>query len=252
IVGDLRDRACRNVLIARIGHLQRRGQVRPQLETVHAAVAIPLRHLLVKNAAAGGHPLHVAGDHLALVAEAVAVLDRTGEYVGDRLDPAVRMPGKSRNVIFWILIAEVVQQQERIEFLGLAETESALQFHASALECGRRLNNLFNWPEGHGLLFLPRGNTPLRHVPGGLDNLSLHELDVERDGHLVANENAAGLERRVPGQAEVFTVNLRGRRYRNSRVAPGILCRRGWAFNGKEDLTGDTPNGQVALYGQFP
>jgi hypothetical protein len=34
-------------------------------------------------------------------------------------------------------------------------------------------------------------------VPGGPDNLSLHELDVERDGHLVANENATGLERRV-------------------------------------------------------
>src|SRR6202795_3004110 len=83
-------------------------------------------------------------------------------------------------------------------------------------------------------------------------NLSLHELDVERDGHLVANENAAGLKRRVPGQAEVFTVDLRGRRYRNSRVSPGILRRRGWAFNGKDNLARDAPHGQVALYGQFP
>src|SRR5882762_8489180 len=82
-------------------------------------------------------------------------------------------------------------------------------------------------------------------------NLSLHELDVERDGHLVANENATGLKRRVPGQAEVFTVDLRGCRYCNSRVSPGILCRRGGAFNGKEDLAVDAPNGQVALYGQF-
>src|ERR1700687_3780307 len=88
--------------------------------------------------------------------------------------------------------------------------------------------------------------------PGDPDNLSLHELDIERDGHLVANQNAAGLERRVPGQAEVFTVDLRGRRYRNSRVSPGILCRRGWAFNGKEHLARDAPNGQVALDGQFP
>src|SRR3977135_526287 len=82
-------------------------------------------------------------------------------------------------------------------------------------------------------------------------NLSLHELDVERDGHLVANENATGLKRRVPGQAEVFTVDLRARRYRNSGVAPGVLCRWGWAFNGKEDLARDASNGQGALYGEF-
>src|SRR6266446_1811413 len=102
-----------------------------------------------------------------------------------------------------------------------------------------------------GFSFLPRGNTSLGRVPGDRDNLSLHELDVERDGHLVANENATGLKRGVPGQAEVFTVDLRRRRYRNSGVAPGILCRRGWAFNGKEYLACDAPNGQVALYGQF-
>jgi hypothetical protein len=83
----------------------------------------------VENAAAGGHPLHVAGGHFAFVAETVAVLDRTGEYVGDGLDPAVRMPGKPSNVIFWILIAEVVQQQEWIEILGFAEAESALQIN---------------------------------------------------------------------------------------------------------------------------
>ena len=108
---------------------------------------IALGHLLVEDAAAGGHPLHVAGGHLALVAEAVAVLDRTGEYVGDGLDPAVRMPGKSRQVIFRILIAEIVQQQERIEILGFAEAEGALQLHASALDGGLRLNDLFNWAE---------------------------------------------------------------------------------------------------------
>src|SRR6266403_958261 len=102
-----------------------------------------------------------------------------------------------------------------------------------------------------GFSFLLPGSTPRGHVPDGLDNLSLHELDVERNGHLVADENAAGLKRRVPGQAEVFTVDLRGRRYRNPRVSPGILCRRGGAFNGKEYLACDAPNGQVALYGQF-
>src|SRR2546427_3396269 len=45
------------------------------------ALLITLRHFLVQDAAAGGHPLHVAGGHLALVAETVAVLHRTGEHV---------------------------------------------------------------------------------------------------------------------------------------------------------------------------
>ena len=50
----------RHVLVARRRHLQRRRQVGPQLEAVHAALRIALRHLLVDDAAAGRHPLHVA------------------------------------------------------------------------------------------------------------------------------------------------------------------------------------------------
>src|SRR5207248_8076175 len=38
----------------------------------------------------------------------------------------------------------------------------------------------------------------------------LHELDLQRDGHVVADENPTGFKRRVPGQAEVLAVNLRG------------------------------------------
>ncbi len=114
---------------------------------MHPAMLIALGHLLVQNAAAGGHPLHVAGGHLALVAKAVAVLHRAGKHVCDGLDPAVWMPGKSRNVIFWILIAEIVQQQERIEVFGFAEAKGALQLHASALDCWLRLNDVFNWAE---------------------------------------------------------------------------------------------------------
>src|SRR5258707_8377068 len=60
----------------------------------------------MEDAATGRHPLHVARGHFALVAETVTVLDRTGEYVSDRFDPPVRMPGKSRKIICWILIAE--------------------------------------------------------------------------------------------------------------------------------------------------
>ena len=52
--------------------------------------------------------------------------------------PAVRMPGKSRQVVVRIVVAEIVQQQKRIEILGLAETEGALQLYARAFDGGLR------------------------------------------------------------------------------------------------------------------
>ena len=50
-----------HLLVARRGHFERRRKVRPQLEAVHAAGRIALGHFLVDDAAAGRHPLHVAG-----------------------------------------------------------------------------------------------------------------------------------------------------------------------------------------------
>src|SRR5207302_2585994 len=68
IVSHVGDRAGRNVLIPWVRHFQRRRQVSPQLETVHASARIPFGHLLVQDAAARGHPLHVARGHFAFVA----------------------------------------------------------------------------------------------------------------------------------------------------------------------------------------
>ena len=60
VVDHLGDLGCGNVLVARLGHLEMRGQVRPQLEAVHAALGVAGRHFLMQDAAAGGHPLDVA------------------------------------------------------------------------------------------------------------------------------------------------------------------------------------------------
>ena len=114
-----------HVLVARLGHLQRRGKVGPELKAVHAPARIALRHLLMHDAAAGGHPLHVAGAQAAAVAEAVAVFDRTGEDVGDRLDPAMRVPWKALEEILRPLVSEIVEEQKRIELVGIAEAERA-------------------------------------------------------------------------------------------------------------------------------
>src|ERR1700722_8733749 len=70
-------------------------------------------------------------------------------------------------------------------------------------------------------------------LPSEATQLGLHELDIESDGDLVANENAASLEGSVPGQSEVLAINLRGRRDRNSGVAPWIPSQVVWALRQK-------------------
>src|SRR5579864_5869510 len=103
VVGNFGDSTCRNVLITRIGHLQICGEIRPQLEAVHPALAVAPWHFLVENAASSGHPLHVASGHFTFIAQAVTVLDRSGQDVGDGFDAAMWMPGKSRRVIVGVV-----------------------------------------------------------------------------------------------------------------------------------------------------
>ena len=144
VVGDFGNVLREDVLVARLGHLQRRRQVRPQLEAVHAALRIALRHLLVQDAAAGRHPLHVAGAQRAAIAEAVAVIDGAGEDVGDRFDAAMRMPREPGEVVVGALVAEIVEEQERIELAGFAEAEAAVQLDAGAFHGRRGFDDALN------------------------------------------------------------------------------------------------------------
>ena len=77
---------------------------------MHPAGIVTLGHFLVNNATACSHPLHVSGGDHAAVTHAVAVLNLSGQNVCDRLNPAMRMPWKTRQVILRNIIAEVVQQ----------------------------------------------------------------------------------------------------------------------------------------------
>src|SRR5262249_60517086 len=99
VVDDLGYLRGLNVLVARLGHLERGGQVGPELETVHAAMYVALRHFLVEDAAAGRHPLHVASPKRTLVAKTVLVLHRAGKHIGDGLDAAMWVPGKASTVV---------------------------------------------------------------------------------------------------------------------------------------------------------
>ena len=96
VFGDLGNRTRRNVLVARVGHLERGRKIGPELEAVHTPLRVTLRHLLVQNAAACRHPLHIASRHMALVAKRIAVVHLACQHIGDGLDTPVGMPDSRR------------------------------------------------------------------------------------------------------------------------------------------------------------
>src|SRR5262245_38200611 len=116
---------------------------------MHTPARVALRHFLVQDSAARGHPLHIPGAELATVPQAVAMIDRPCQHVGDSLDPAMRMPREAHAVIIRPLVAEVIQQQERVELVGRAEAKCAAQLDASAFDGRRRLADTFYWTNGH-------------------------------------------------------------------------------------------------------
>ena len=86
----------------------------------------------------------VARAERTAIPQAVAVLNGAGEHVGDRLNPAVRMPREPRSIVFRGVAAEVVKEQEWVKFGGVAEAEAPAQPDARALDVGLRFGYLFH------------------------------------------------------------------------------------------------------------
>src|SRR3954451_25162403 len=106
IVGDLGNVVGLDLLISRSGHLEPRGKIRPQLESVHPSGSVALGHFLVNDAASGSHPLHIAGRDGSVIPHAVAMFDGPGEHIRDRLNATVGMPGKSSDIVFGNIVAK--------------------------------------------------------------------------------------------------------------------------------------------------
>src|SRR6185369_15630509 len=111
--------------------------------------------LLVQDAAAGGHPLNVSRRHLPLVPKAVAMCHLARQHIRNRLNAAVGMPRESSQIVRWILVPKIVEQQERIELLCFAETKGTLQLNARTLDGGLGFKNLFHRTKRHGLTSRP-------------------------------------------------------------------------------------------------
>src|SRR5580692_540580 len=95
------------------------------------------------------HPLHVTSGDGTLISHAVAVLHSSRQDVGDGFDAAMGMPGKSSEIILRNVVAEVIQQKERVEFLGVSEAEGPPKMHACTCERWLRLNETLNRPNRH-------------------------------------------------------------------------------------------------------
>src|SRR5262245_46815230 len=103
----------------------------------------------MNDAAARRHPLHVAAAKRAAIAEAVAMFDSARQDVRDRFDPAMRMPRKACEIVARILVAEIVEEEKRIELRGVAESECPPEMHARAFGGRGRLGDAFDGSNGH-------------------------------------------------------------------------------------------------------
>src|ERR1700674_2142899 len=74
----------------------------------------------------------------------------------------------------------------------------------------------------------------------------LQHLNIERDGHAIADHRFSGSQHRVPNQAEILAIDLRGGGDSAAGIAPGILDRRCGPIHVKGHFMCDTVNGQVA------
>ena len=157
VVGDVGDFGRFDFLIVGGGHFERGREIGPELEAVHAAGLVAFGHFLVDDAAAGGHPLDVAGVDGAVVAHAVAVFDVAGEDVGDGFDAAMGVPGEAGEVVVGDVVAEVVEEEEGVEVGGVAEAEGAAEVDAGAFEGGFGFDEAVDGSDGHGLLSVGRG-----------------------------------------------------------------------------------------------
>jgi len=89
---------------------------------------------LVNDPAACCHPLNVSGSDDAAIADTVAVLHRSSQNIGNRLNTAMRMPWKAGQIIGRNIVTEIVKQQERVIVRSIVEAERATQMHSRALQ----------------------------------------------------------------------------------------------------------------------
>jgi hypothetical protein len=78
------------------------------------------------------------------------MLDRSSQDVSDCFNAAVRMPWETGQIILGNVVAEIIEQKERVEIRGVTETKGPPQMDAGTFERWFRSDQLFNRSNRHG------------------------------------------------------------------------------------------------------
>src|SRR5438445_2568714 len=112
------------------------------------------RPLDVQDAGAGGHPLGVAIRDQTAAAGRVLMLEGSVDHVGDRLEPAVRMPGRALRLARSVLnLAHLIHMDEGVEELLIQAVKSSAHRKGVALQAFWRARDADN---GAGASARPR------------------------------------------------------------------------------------------------
>jgi len=119
---------------------------------------IALRHFLMDDPAARGHPLYIASGNGAAVPHAVAVIHGSREDVCNGFDSTVRVPGEPCQIIFRNVIPKIIEEKKGIEIGSVAEAERTSQMHSRAFQRRLRGDHSFYRSERHGQSLLRTQN----------------------------------------------------------------------------------------------
>ena len=111
---------------------------------------IALRHFLMDDPAARGHPLYIASGNGAAVPHAVAVIHGAREDICNGFDSTVRVPWEPCQIIFRNVIPKIIEEKKGIEIGSVAETERTSQMHSRAFQRRLRGDHSFYRSERHG------------------------------------------------------------------------------------------------------
>jgi hypothetical protein len=104
-----------HVPVAGLHQLVGGREISPELKAVYATLVIPLRHLLVDDAAAGRHPLHIPRCNYSAVAQAVAMVHFSSYDICDGFNATMRMPGEALQIVGGVIAAKIIQEEEGVE-----------------------------------------------------------------------------------------------------------------------------------------
>jgi hypothetical protein len=105
---------------------------------------VPLRHLLMDDAAARRHPLYVPGTNNPTVPDAVSMFHLTAEDIGNGFDASMGMPWKALDVVFGVVRTKIVEKKEWVKQGNLIVPERSFEVYTCSFDGRPTLPDLLN------------------------------------------------------------------------------------------------------------